>query len=218
MLLEVFSRDHGRVSLIAKGVKSKNKQNLQGLLQPYHKLKISWSGKSSLFTLNTAELLPPVNHMFGQRVMTGFYINELIMRLLHQNEPHQELFASYESTLDRLKQQNDEQTVLRKFEKELLQALGYGLVLDHDVESHSAIDNDLQYYYSLQNGPSIKPPKSGDYIIVRGETLSALENNQFENDISLKEARQLMRYILNFLLGKQPLLSRELYKSYLNVL
>ncbi len=217
LLLDVLSSDYGRVDLVARGIRTKNKRNEQALLQPYQKIMLSWSGRGSMGTLNKVESICPVDMLKGSLVMTGFYINELIVRLLHKNEPHIELFEAYEVVLISLRNAENEQSVLRRFEIQLLQALGYGLVLDHDVDNDSPIEQDKDYYYCLDNGPSETPPKHGEYVLLSGKTLLSLQNDQFESEDSLKQARVLMRTMLKSFLGSKPLSSRQLYKSYLNV-
>lgn len=214
LLLDVFSREHGRVGLIARGAKRK-RAFPQGILQPYRRLLISWTGKGELFTLtgiesDSSSLMP----LSGQ-VMAGFYLNELILRLLHRHESHSELFDVYEDSLVRLGKGLPEQPVLRIFEKRLLQALGYGLVLDHEVQSGLPIDGTREYYYQFDLGPLSLKPITPDHLRLSGRTLQALRDECLEETDSLREARHLMRNILHRHLGAKPLASRELYQAYL---
>ncbi len=215
-ILDVFSREHGRVGIIARGIKSKNKNNLQGLLQPCQKLMMSWSGKGELPTLNKVEMINPITLSSSRIILLGFYINELIVKLLHKNEAHIELFDVYESTLQELIDENTEQQTLRVFEKRLLESIGYGLVLDYDALNEMPIIPSNRYYYSFENGASLTAPEFGEYIQINGETLLNLEQELFETEDCLHEAKILMRYIFKMILGQKPLLSRQLYQSYLN--
>ncbi len=215
LLLDALSLEYGRVSLVARGARAKNKRNQQAILQAFQKLMLSWSGKGEMGTLNKAEADIASYDLSGTLMVSGFYMNELIIRLLHKNEPHPELFHAYERALDGLNEANDEQSVLRRFEKELLQTLGYGLVLDHDVESYESINAEKKYYYRLGNGPSEVLPKEGHYISLSGNTLISIKNNDFNNKATRHEARTLMRSLLNSILGSKPLSSRQLYQSYL---
>lgn len=215
-ILDVFSREHGRVNLIARGVKSKSKNNLQGLLQPCQKIMMSWSGKGELPTLNKVETISPITSTTNKSILLGFYMNELIVKLLHKNEAHSELFDNYEITLQHLEANEQEEKTLRLFEKHLLESIGYGLVLNYDLLNDNAIIPDAKYYYSFENGPSATAPEFGEYIHVQGQTLLSIENECFKTETCLNEAKLLMRYIFKIILGQKPLASRQLYQSYIN--
>ena len=218
MLLEAFSRDYGRVSLIAKGAKQK-RNGAALLLQPYQRLLLSWSGKSELMTLTGVEPDSPMNILGQDRLIAAFYINELVIRLLHQHEAHPELFAIYDATLNALAlKENAQEAIIRVFEKRLLQALGYGLVLDHDVETGMKIDGNLDYYYLAERGPARNIPTDSDHVKISGLTLLSLLREDLTHRNVLHESKMLMRYILQKLLGQKPLASRALYVSYQNML
>ena len=202
LLLDVFSRLHGRVSLVAKGAR-KQKNNKRALLQPGRKINIAWSMRRELGTLTR-----PCG---TGGVLTVFYINELLVRLLHRHEPHPELFDAYEEAVDKLYDMSTEQQTLRIFEKRLLEALGYGLVLDADTGGN-AIRPDEHYNYLPEQGPVPSAAANGGGLTVSGRTLRALAEEEFIDESILAEAKQLMRMVLRNLLGDKPLASRELYK------
>jgi DNA repair protein RecO (recombination protein O) len=217
MLLDVFSRDYGRVGLVAKGAKQK-RNGTSLLLQPYQRLLMSWSGKSELMTLNQVEMDRPAHIPEQDRLISAFYINELVIRLLHQHEAHPELFMVYDETLgDLAAKENDQQAVIRIFEKRLLQSLGYGLVLDRDVETGMPIDDSKDYYYLAERGPGTSVPADNDYVHVSGATLRALAQESLTGRNVLDESKKLMRYILQKHLGQKPLASRALYASYIEI-
>ena len=217
MLLEIFSRDHGRVSLVAKGAKQK-RNGAALLLQPYQRLLLSWSGKNELMTLTGVELDNTVNVLEQDRLIAAFYINELVIRLLHQHEAHPELFAIYDTTLKALAVRECEpQASIRVFEKRLLQALGYGLVLDHDVATGMKIDENLDYYYLPERGPTSSLPPDHDHIKISGLTLMSLHQENLTRGSVLQESKMLMRYILRKHLGPKPLASKALYASYMEI-
>jgi DNA repair protein RecO len=217
MLLDVFSRDYGRTNLIAKGVKHKNKGTWQ-LLQPYHRLLMSWSGKSELMTLTGVESDRSPYILEHDRLIAGFYLNELVIRMLHQHEAHTDLFTAYDEAIELLaNKDNEPQSILRIFEKHLLHSLGYGLILDQDVATGTSIDEDAGYYYQAERGPAQSIPKESDYIRISGRTLLALAREKMSGEQILHESKQLMRYILRKHLGLKPLASRELYASYLSM-
>ena len=214
LILDIFSRDHGRLHLIAKGAK-REKSGFAGLLQPYQRLLMAWHGKSELMTLtdvdtdNEPYVLPDV------RLIAGFYVNELLTRLLHQHESHPELFNLYDKTISDLSGSENINAILRIFEKGLLQSLGYGLVLDHDVGDGQAIETHHKYYYLIDAGPIKDKPSIENHVEITGKSLMALDKECFENKSELEEAKRLMRFILKSHLGDKPLASRALYKAYM---
>lgn len=169
-------------------------------------------------TLTDVETDIEAYEMADVKVITGFYLNELLMRLLHQHESHQELFDLYDKALNDLSATKNIDLVLRIFEKGLLQALGYGLVLTHDVDYGQEIQADKHYYYLLDSGPLNSAPASDDYVKISGRCLLALASGFLENKSDLGEAKYLMRRLLKAHLGNKPLSSRALYKAYIDTL
>lgn len=220
MMAEVFSRQEGRITLVARGVRTAKKNNSQALLQPYRKIMLGWYGKGEMGTVNSLEAGDSEYALQGRRLMSGFYINELTMRLLHRHEPHPELFDAYEHALAKLSRDACEQATLRIYEKQILRAVGFGLVLDHDIRTLDAINHDALYHYQLEAGPSLTSPDSNTMpsVIIHGSTLRSLEKECFEQPRDLAEARSLMRSIIAGILGPKPLASRKLYQSYIRCL
>ncbi len=214
MLLELFSRDYGRVSLVAKGVK-RNKKRSPALYQLYRDLNVSWSGRGSLATLTEIEANGPGFDLQGEAMMAAFYINELLMRLLHQHESHSQLYDAYMMALTRLDHGESQLFALRYFEKQLLDALGYGLVLDHDLVSGDPIEAECDYYYSIDQGPSSSKPATTEFVTIAGSTLLALDREELDEYSKLDGIKQLMRLTLRGYLGDKPLASRELYQAYM---
>ncbi len=209
-LLDVFSRDFGRVSLVAKGARSV-RSKLHGVLQPFSPLLISWSGKGDVQTLTGAEPVKSTINLSGKQLMSGYYINELLQRLMITHDPHPELFELYQSTLEAFLLQ-DEEWVLRRFEKHLLTEIGYGLNLEVESDSYTALSKDEHYYYDIEKGPvNIKNNAATDEFVISGQTLLDMSKEQFSNSQSKKEAKQLMRIILNHHLGDKPLKTRNVH-------
>ena len=215
MLLDVFSREHGRLHLIAKGAK-REKSRHAGLLQPYQRLLMAWRGKSELMTLTDVEADIEPHELQDARLIAGFYVNELLLRLLHQHESHSELFDLYNKAIFDLSELENVDTVLRVFEKGLLQSLGYGLILDREIHDGQAIEADKNYYYLVDSGPVKDPPPTGDYVEISGNSLLALGRGCLKNKQELEETKRLMRFILQCHLGNKPLSSRILYKAYVD--
>ena len=215
LLLDVFSRGHGRISLVAKGAR-KQKNDKRALLQPGRKISIAWTMRRELGTLTQVEPCQGRQPYGSGGLMTVFYINELLVKLLHRHESHPELFDAYEEAIGKLSNTSTEQITLRVFEKRLLEALGYGLVLNSDAEGN-AINTDRKYNYLLEQGPVLHASPDGSGMKISGQTLRALAEEKLEDDHVLAEAKQLMRMALGNLLGNKPLVSRELYNYSLSM-
>lgn len=216
LLLEVFTPNHGRVGLVARGVR-KPKGRWQSLLQPFVPLLLSWSGRGELGTVTDAEMSGVPHPLQGQVLLSGFYINELLTRLLQRHDPHDELFIYYRLLLEQLAPLNDDtagrqqlQWQLRLFEKQLLQEIGYGLVLEYDVISGDAIEPDLSYAYHLGEGPIPLTEGVDAALVVSGRALLALAGGELEDIALLRDTKRLMRAALDQQLGGRPLHSRQL--------
>ena len=209
-LLDVFSLDFGRVSLVAKGARS-SRSKLQGILQPFSPLIISWSGKGEVQTLTGAETIKSSINLSGKQVMSAYYINELLQRFITFHDPHPELFLIYQKTLESFLHDNEE-LALRRFEKHLLAEIGYGLNLEYDSDSGAALIQNESYYYDLEKGP-VNTKNSGleNEFIISGQTLLDMSREEFSNPQSQKEAKQLMRIILSHHLGDKPLKTRSIH-------
>lgn len=211
LLLEVFTRGHGRLGLIAKG--SRRPRNpVRGILMPFQPLLIGWSGRGELAVLTGAEPDSEAVELPGEALPCGFYLNELLVRLLHRHDPHEALFDDYRAALRALRDPPVRERVLRVFEKRLLTAIGYGLVLDHDIADNSPICASDVYDYILDRGPlrcvASASPSTG--VRVRGATLLALHHEALDEE-TLAEAKALMRAALARHLGPRPLASRALF-------
>lgn len=211
-LLDVITRHDGRISLLAKGFKS-GKKNTKTYLQPFRKLSMAWAGRGDLKTLTVAEEqgLPIV--LEENALMSGLYVNELLSRLLQPYDPHPEIFDIYESTITTLANTVDLEIALRYFEKNLLEALGYGLQLTSDIDGE-ALDPLCNYCYILESGPYKSERAFGGGVMVAGETLLQLHAGQLNGVRAHRESKQLMRYILSFYIGTKPLKTRELFRYY----
>ena len=215
LILDIFSREQGRLHLIAKGAK-REKSRFAGLLQPFQRLLMAWRGKSELMTMTDVEADIEAYELQDARLIAAFYVNELLLRLLHQHESHPVLFDLYGKAILDLSELDNIDTILRVFEKGLLQSLGYGLVLDHEIHDGLAIEADENYYYLIDAGPVNKTPATGDYVEISGNSLLALAKGCLENKQELEETKHLMRFILQRHLGSKPLSSRALYKAYVD--
>ena len=214
LLLDVFSRQCGRLSLIAKGAR-KQKNDKRALLQPGRMINLAWSRRRELGTLTGAEACADAQVRDASAPLTLFYVNELLVRLLHRDEAHPQLFDAYAETLDKLSDGAAEQATLRLFEKRLLEALGYGLVLDMDIKGN-AIRPEQDYNYLPQRGLAPGVATDAGSLTISGGALLALAQEDLGDETVLPEAKRLMRHALGALLGDKPLSSRELYRFAMN--
>jgi DNA repair protein RecO (recombination protein O) len=146
--------------------------------------------------------------MAPDAVYCGFYVNELILRLLHQYDPHPELFDFYRQIIKKFYEGVSEE-VLRIFEKKLLIEVGYGVILSHDI-NNNAIDAEAEYYYLPEEGPVRVESSSAEAMTVKGKSLLALADEKFTDKKEMLEIKKLMRTLLQIQLGEKPLRSRQL--------
>lgn len=211
VLVEAFSADHGRVGLVARGARRPHSR-LRGVLQPFRPVLLSWSGRGELATLTAAEPEGAVRTLAGRGLASGFYLNELLLRLLLRHDPHPELFEIYATVLRRLAASDAHEPLLRVFEKHLLAAIGYGLVLDREAGGGRGIDAATLYRYHSEQGPIAGPGGDGPGVPVHGRTLIALDREELDDPDMLREAKRLMRDVLAVYLGPRPLASRALFR------
>lgn len=221
-LVELFSPEHGRVGVVAKGVRGK-KSRWRGILQVFQPLLVSWTLRGELGTLTAAESQGPALMQAPEFIASGFYLNEILMRLLTRHDPHAELFGAYDSVLRDVAaiESGDAEaniqleSLLRKFELQMLTSLGYGLVLDHDVESGAPVCLKQEYSYLFERGP-VALTSAGvvreAVASISGETLLALQAGDLSGQRTRREAKHLLRAILGQYLGSKPLFSRQLMR------
>ncbi len=219
LLLEVFSYHHGRVGLIARGVKGKNNQH-RGLLQPFVPLQLSWSGRGELQTVTDVEAIDSMHQLTGQVLLSGFYLNELLINLLHRHDPHSDLFDYYRYTLKQLDGITDSrneawvlQRSLRLFEKQLLQEIGYGLILDYAVDKGKEIEPRALYQYVLGQGPVQAVAETSAVSLFKGSSLLSFAEQRLDDPQSLKDAKHLTRMVLEHYLAGKKLHSRQLLQD-----
>ncbi len=225
LLIELFTPQLGRVGVIARGARQRTSR-LHGVLQPFRPLLLSWSGKGELPVLTSGESYGAGAWLQGQVLAAGFYINELLMRLLHRFDAHPDLHTVYHNTVNSLGEIGQApgsdaasctlklERVLRIFEKHLLEEIGYGLILEHDVDQGRPIEAQQRYAYDLTRGP-VRINAMGERAItgkltIRGQTLLDLAYGRLEDGESLRETKRLMQAALAAQLGGRPLASRRL--------
>jgi len=210
LILDVFSEEYGRVSVMAKGARSK-RSNLKGALQPFTPLLIKWSGKGSMRTLRQAEPISLGLPLTGINLYSALYVNELLGRVIESETPYPALFHDYLQALTELAQNDNPEPGLRRFELALLSALGYGVDFLHCAGTGEAIDPTMTYRYREQKGfiASVR----NDNLTFLGDELIAISERRFLTQQQLKAAKRFTRIALKPFLGGKPLKSRELFIS-----
>jgi DNA repair protein RecO (recombination protein O) len=214
-ILELFTRDHGRVSVFARGARGTRKGGtaLASILQPFNRVLVSWSGKGEAGQLTGAEFDGAMSSLPPDRLVSGFYLNELLLKLFARHDSHPEVFSLYDTTLASLKTDTDGVRALRLFEKRLLDALGYGLALERDVELGRPLDADYAYRYRLDQGATRIDGVAEGAGIYSGRTLRALAREDFSDPAVCVEARTLLRAALDRCLEGKELRTREVLQA-----
>jgi DNA repair protein RecO (recombination protein O) len=210
LLLEILSREYGRVGLVARGARAA-RPRWRGQLQAFRPLLLSWSLRGELGTLTGLESRGAARVPAGRQVLSACYLNELLLRLLARHDPHPGLFAAYEQAIPGLN--GNAEPVLRVFEMRLLQELGYGLLLDREADSGRPVAADALYEYRLERGPVRCDNVRREGLLLHGSSLMALHNGQLDDPLASREARRLMRAALSLYLGTRPLKTREVLRE-----
>lgn len=210
VLLEVFTRDFGIVTVLARGVR-KEKSKTAGLLQPFSLLLLSYLDKNELKILTAAEM---VSFFSLQRLSLycGFYVNELVQRFLHKHDPHTDLFIRYQACLQTLMASDAIEQSLRYFELDLLEEVGYGIQLDL-VAGRDTVQCD--HYYDFQAELGIVEDQGGS---ISGQALLALSHREALLGATLSEAKLLTRKMLDVHLQGRPLKSRAVVANVIRYL
>lgn len=235
-IVDFFSFNHGRVSLLAKGARS-SKPRTRALYQPFRPLLLSWWGDHELRTLTGIEESGQAHSLDGSALPCGYYLNEIILRLLAKDQPQPTLFAHYGLALSELADNPDNlQPVLRRFELQLLEALGLMPNFAHCRNDGEALVAEERYLFYPSSNQAVLVPTENEYIAipkkkipdavyhsdgetldvgvpVSGKTLIGLAEFDIDDKLVLKEIKPLMRRLLHMHLGDKPLNSRELFTS-----
>jgi DNA repair protein RecO (recombination protein O) len=207
LIIDALTRDLGRISLIAKGVR-KAKSKTAGLLRPFASLSLSVVGKADLKTLTDAEMLGHANELTGIACYCGFYVNELVGNFLHKDDPHPEVFQDYQECLLQLALGSQIETALRVFELKLMDSVGYGVQLGYDLRHEKPINSHKKYLFNKDDG--LVEDTDGQFS---GSALLAMEQRQFDDPLVLSEAKVLMRLIIDSRLQGKQLKSRSVINN-----
>lgn len=206
LLLEVFSHDHGRVGLVARGVRAARARLPRSLFEPLQALRLDWSGRGELQTLVAAEPVGLALALRGDALLSALYVNELLVRLIARNDPHPALFQRYAALLAELAQSTALGWSLRCFERDLLAAIGYAPQLEVEAATGYPIDPARDYEYLPEQGAF--PASSGARgERIRGSALLALAAGEAPDAVDQASLRRLMRALVSVHLGDRGLQS-----------
>jgi DNA repair protein RecO (recombination protein O) len=213
-ILDLFTCDHGRVTVVSKGSRSA-KSKSRAVLQPFVPLLVSWVGKGEMPTLTSSEV---INHaplkLSGDALPSAFYINELLMKLLHRHDVHEDVFYLYKETLEGLQNLKTLERALRVFEKNLLQLIGFEMNLSSDAETGNSIQPDQTYRYYIEHGPVLALDHEHDTrsLLIKGSSLISFDEESLDSAEVLKDIKSIMRYVLAYYMEGKPIKSRELFR------
>ncbi|HUW38977.1 MAG TPA: DNA repair protein RecO [Rhodocyclaceae bacterium] len=213
LILDVLSRDYGRLPLLARGAR-RPRSALRGVLQAFQPIELGWFGGGEVRTLAKAEWVGGMPLLGGAALMLGYYLNELLLKLLPREDAHPALFEAYAASLQALARGEPHESRLRLFEKTLLKELGYGLALERDALSGQPVRIGTSYRYLAERGPvEASPDEAGgtSQSILRGKTLLDLARDDYSDAQTLAESKALMRRLINHHLSGQPLQSRRVF-------
>ncbi|UTW45523.1 DNA repair protein RecO [bacterium SCSIO 12696] len=212
-LVELFTFNYGRIRAVAKG--SRGRAKGRGTLFPFVQLSVGWGGRGELKSLYGAESDGYPIHLQGEQLYTGFYLNELLLRTLPEQDAHQAVFHQYSRLLHSLAGDCELQPLLRQFELTLLQSLGYELVLDTTADTCEPVKPGRSYGYSPQLGllSEYDPRTHTAKTLYDGGHLLAIARSEYSDASILHTAKRLLRTALAPHLGDKPLQSRELFRQ-----
>ncbi|QID17774.1 DNA repair protein RecO [Nitrogeniibacter mangrovi] len=212
LIVELFSRDLGRLALVAKGAR-RPMSALRGVLLAYQPLLVDWSGGGEVKTLVRAEWQGGQPMLQGRALLCGYYLNELLMRFLPREDPHPDLYASYADAVGLLPRTDRFEPLLRRFELQLLEQMGYGVPLTHEAGSDRAVAPQTDYHYIIERGPVPAGQADEGAPRISGTTLLDMAAGRFESALTLAQSKSLLRHLIGHHLGGQALQSRRMFKE-----
>jgi DNA repair protein RecO (recombination protein O) len=206
LLVDVFSRDFGRVGLVARGVRGARARLPRSLLEPRQSVRMDWTGRGELQTLVAVEPAAAPHVLRGDELLSAMYVNELLVRLVARNDPHPVLFDRYRELLDELPRSASVAWSLRCFERDLLGVIGYALQLDAAADTGEPLDPAVAYDYLPEFGAVAAGGHSGG-TRVHGSALRALAMGVCPDAQDMAALKRLMRNLIGQQVGPRGLQS-----------
>jgi len=210
-ILDLLTRAHGRVSVVARGSRSA-KSKLRGLLRPFMPLSVAWVARSELGTLTGAEINGAPMTLSGDALLSGYYLNELLLNLLHRHDPQPEVFDVYAATIRSLANRHPVAATLRRFEIELLRMLGYALEFDRDYAADLPVEESKTYEYLPAQGPRQVDRAEGGAVF-SGSHLLKIAAGELDDSQVLQATNRLMRGVIAYHLDGKELKSRKVLRD-----
>lgn len=206
-LLDIISRDHGKLTLVARGSRSA-KSRLRGILRPFQALRLSWFIRSDLGTLTGAEIDSRPLQLVGDTLLAAYYANELLLNFLHRHDAQPEIFDVYASVIKALAGNDETAATLRAFEIELLRLLGYAIDVGHDANTHEAVEAAGFYEYRSDQGP-VRVRRQEGPMVFQGRLLQGIAAARFDDPEVLRAAGRLLREVIRHHLDGRELKTRK---------
>jgi DNA repair protein RecO (recombination protein O) len=211
LIVELFSRDHGRLTVFARGARGRRPRF--GALQPFQALLLSWSGRGEAPQLSGAEAAEPPAAIPAGHLLSAFYLNELLLKLTTRHDPSAELHDCYTVALEGLRAGQASESILRRFEKRLLDLIGYGLDLTAEIDTGRPVRAEGQYCFHGGRGVIAAPAQGGRPPIAGHVLLRLAADDVLTTEIDLRQARSLMRSALDHCLEGRELRTRRVARS-----
>jgi DNA repair protein RecO (recombination protein O) len=215
LVLDVFARNYGRLALLARGAR-RPRSALRGVLMGFQPLELGWFGAGEVKTLAKAEWIGGLPLLTGKCLLLGYYLNELLLKLMPREDAHPVLFDAYGAALVALAGGAEESAELRRFEKILLRELGYGLALDREAGSGAPVQSEQRYVYQIEQG-TVKATDDAEGPTLSGKTLLDMAADDYSDARTLAESKLLMRQLMAHYLGGQALQSRRIFVELLEI-
>jgi DNA repair protein RecO (recombination protein O) len=234
LILQAWTEKSGRFAVVAKGAR-RPRSAARGVLVPFQPLALTWFGRGEVKTLKTAEPAGAALPLAGASLLSAFYLNELLLKLIHRDDPHERLWAAYDEAVSALRERSRRaagvpglvaaepgvgepraiEPVLRRFELAMLRELGYAVELGRDAAGGAAIDPEREYWYVVERGPvpADGTAERADAVKLSGLTLVHLDRGRFDDARTATEAKSLMRMLIHHCLNGQELSTRAIVRD-----
>ncbi len=208
LIIDVFSRDHGRLPVLARGAR-RPRSAIRGSLMAFQPLEMGWFGGGEVKTLAKVEWLGGMPLLAGRCLLLGYYLNELLTSLLPREDPHPILFDAYTAALMALSRGGAYAPELRRFELSLLREIGYGVRLNSEAITGNPVEADGDYEFQVERGPVRRLDAGG--TAYRGKTLLDMAADDYTDPRTRHESKIIMRQLIAHHLGGRQLQSRRIF-------